>query len=80
MTTMQHDWDLYFRTLFPDGAPDIQRKELHRAFFAAAFVTLQKMDAISALPEPQAIAKLREVTNEVNTVMAQNVANAQDRN
>jgi hypothetical protein len=62
--TMQQWWREYRDACYPKGLSAIQNRECHQAFFAGALCAINSMNALSELPEDNAVAELSKLTAE----------------
>jgi hypothetical protein len=66
MNTIQSKWELFERLVIPKDAPEIQRKEMRRAFYAGAEAILQLQFVIGeeSISEDAAMAMLTGLHSE----------------
>lgn len=75
--TIQEEWEEFARRLYPDGMSNEQARQLQRAFFGGATVTLCQMgEAAERLPEEEAAAHLGSLLKECHAFAARSSVEA----
>lgn len=75
--TLKDQFDTYLKACYGDKIPDVQKREVHQAFFTGAFIMGKMLaEASNAATEPEAMGAtgklLQESIDECkNTVFAQ---------
>lgn len=79
--SMAEEWKKYRDLCYTAGPlPAEQNKQLHQAFFAGAFIYMLEMEAITALPEDQAMVELSKLQREVREIVSARASSIQGRN
>jgi hypothetical protein len=74
-------WNDYVAQVFPEGMPDLQRKELRRAFFAGALSSFLEVEkASSQLEEEAAVRAVASIYCEIEGELRAMAQTCKDRN
>jgi hypothetical protein len=70
---IEQEWQEFEKKIMPKNAPEIQRKEMRRAFYAGAWTMLKLVQSLGAdgIPEEDAIGVLEEVDKECIEFLSQ---------
>lgn len=77
---LTQDWKEYRNSVYPEGIPADQEREVHQAFFAGALVMCGYLEAVERLPVDEGVALLEAVVREAKAVCKDRVATLNDQN
>lgn len=79
--SMAEEWKKYRDLCYTARPlPAEQNKQLHQAFFAGAFTYMQQIEAITMLPEEEAMVALSKLQREVREFVVLTGSSIQGRN
>lgn len=71
--TLEQEWEQFHRAVLPNGAPEVQLREMRRAFYGGMIAMLAKHSKLADFPEDFGVKILQSMHTEMG-VYVNNVA------